>query len=52
MSDGPFSTEVVLVTFPTSDDMSDGYAVIERPKLISISGVPFLEGPRNASLPT
>ena len=44
MSDSPFSTNVLLVTFPTSEEWSDGYAVIERPKLISISGVPFLEG--------
>ena len=32
-----------MITFGVADEFSDGYAVVERPELVSYQGVEFIE---------
>ncbi len=39
-----FTKEAALVTFGATDELSDGYAVLDHPRVVSYGGVAFIEG--------
>lgn len=44
MPDKLFTKPVAMITFSGSDEMLEGYAIVEQPCLISVDSVSFIEG--------
>lgn len=38
-----FRTQAILVTFGATDELSDGYAVLNRPRVVNYDGMKFIE---------
>ena len=43
MEEVTFNTNVLMVTLASTDEMSEGYAIVESPRIVSLCGVPCLE---------